>query len=208
VCTWTDGRRSSIHAALLLLPPLTRHHRLRLRLRLRLLQIKEENPRLARDSKVGHAAVCRAAPAAAATCAATLSTGSSAGQCHQLRAPTAPRCVAARAPPLQQVLRVTMDNVYEVFTTPRETTGLAGIHFRFMPDMAQVKHALQVRVRGASGARALAVCGGPSVPAAWCPHALHGAARAPAQRVRHTTHAPPNHTHTHPSRLRAAVQGG
>lgn len=39
-----------------------------------------------------------------------------------------------------------MDNVYEVFTTPRETTGLQGIHFRFMPDMAQVKHALQVGV--------------------------------------------------------------
>lgn len=57
------------------------------------LQIKEENPRLARDSKV---------------------------------------------------LRVTMDNVYEVFTTPRETTGLQGIHFRFMPDMQQVKHALQL----------------------------------------------------------------
>eukprot|EP00878_Enallax_costatus_P015347 GHUV01016075.1.p1 GENE.GHUV01016075.1~~GHUV01016075.1.p1 ORF type:complete len:290 (+),score=71.33 GHUV01016075.1:571-1440(+) len=56
-------------------------------------QIKEENPRLARDSKV---------------------------------------------------LRVTMDNVYEVFTTPRETTGLQGIHFRFMPDMLQVKHALQL----------------------------------------------------------------
>lgn len=56
-------------------------------------KIKEENPRLARDSKV---------------------------------------------------LRVTMDNVYEVFTTPRETTGLQGIHFRFMPDMAQVKHALQL----------------------------------------------------------------
>jgi hypothetical protein len=56
-------------------------------------QIKEENPRLARDSKV---------------------------------------------------LRVTMDNVYEVFTTPRETTGLQGIHFRFMPDMQQVNHALQV----------------------------------------------------------------
>lgn len=37
-----------------------------------------------------------------------------------------------------------MDNVYEVFTTPRETTGLQGIHFRFMPDMTQVKHALQV----------------------------------------------------------------
>eukprot|EP00879_Flechtneria_rotunda_P021593 GHRR01022758.1.p1 GENE.GHRR01022758.1~~GHRR01022758.1.p1 ORF type:complete len:274 (+),score=28.23 GHRR01022758.1:404-1225(+) len=57
------------------------------------LQIKEENPRLARDSKV---------------------------------------------------LRVTMDNVYEVFTSPRDTTGLQGIHFRFMPDMVQVKHALQV----------------------------------------------------------------
>eukprot|EP00878_Enallax_costatus_P002572 GHUV01002754.1.p1 GENE.GHUV01002754.1~~GHUV01002754.1.p1 ORF type:complete len:405 (+),score=133.41 GHUV01002754.1:274-1488(+) len=56
-------------------------------------KIKEENPRLARDSKV---------------------------------------------------LRVTMDNVYEVFTTPRETTGLQGIHFRFMPDMLQVKHALQL----------------------------------------------------------------
>jgi hypothetical protein len=40
-----------------------------------------------------------------------------------------------------------MDNVYEVFTTPRETTGLQGIHFRFMPDMQQVKHALQVRQR-------------------------------------------------------------
>lgn len=60
-------------------------------------QIKEENPRLARDSKV---------------------------------------------------LRVTMDNVYEVFTTPRETTGLQGIHFRFMPDMQQVKHALQVGGQG------------------------------------------------------------
>eukprot|EP00879_Flechtneria_rotunda_P025219 GHRR01026790.1.p1 GENE.GHRR01026790.1~~GHRR01026790.1.p1 ORF type:complete len:355 (+),score=84.47 GHRR01026790.1:404-1468(+) len=57
------------------------------------LQIKEENPRLARDSKV---------------------------------------------------LRVTMDNVYEVFTSPRDTTGLQGIHFRFMPDMVQVKHALQL----------------------------------------------------------------
>eukprot|EP00882_Tetradesmus_deserticola_P021097 GHRQ01022827.1.p1 GENE.GHRQ01022827.1~~GHRQ01022827.1.p1 ORF type:complete len:558 (+),score=134.92 GHRQ01022827.1:56-1729(+) len=43
-----------------------------------------------------------------------------------------------------KVLRVTMDNVYEVFTTPRETTGLQGIHFRFMPDMSQVKHALQL----------------------------------------------------------------
>jgi len=50
-------------------------------------QIREENPRLARDSKI---------------------------------------------------LRVTMDNVYEVFTTPREQTGLQGIHFRFMPDMQQV----------------------------------------------------------------------
>jgi len=51
-------------------------------------QIREENPRLARDSKV---------------------------------------------------LRVTMDNVYEVFTTPRDQTGLGGIHFRFMPDMGQVR---------------------------------------------------------------------
>lgn len=104
------------------------------------VQIREENPRLARDSKI---------------------------------------------------LRVTMDNVYEVFTTPREQTGLQvgltsdnchvkqrhlvsfmslavqtqyahqhmhlgigrclpcswlqGIHFRFMPDMRQVSHALQVR---------------------------------------------------------------
>eukprot|EP00877_Chromochloris_zofingiensis_P003762 jgi/Chrzof1/13387/Cz07g31050.t1_TIC22[v5.2] len=56
-------------------------------------KIKEENPRLARDSKV---------------------------------------------------LRVSMDNVYEVFTTPRDQTGLQGIHFRFMPDMRQVKHALQL----------------------------------------------------------------
>eukprot|EP00197_Chlamydomonas_leiostraca_P002727 CAMPEP_0202857754 /NCGR_PEP_ID=MMETSP1391-20130828/569_1 /ASSEMBLY_ACC=CAM_ASM_000867 /TAXON_ID=1034604 /ORGANISM="Chlamydomonas leiostraca, Strain SAG 11-49" /LENGTH=420 /DNA_ID=CAMNT_0049536597 /DNA_START=6 /DNA_END=1268 /DNA_ORIENTATION=+ len=56
-------------------------------------KIKEENPRLARDSKV---------------------------------------------------LRVTMDNVYEVFTTPREATGLTGIHFRFMPDMSQVSHALSL----------------------------------------------------------------
>lgn len=37
-----------------------------------------------------------------------------------------------------------MDNVYEVFTTPRDQTGLQGIHFRFMPDMRQVKHALQL----------------------------------------------------------------
>lgn len=44
-----------------------------------------------------------------------------------------------------------MDNVYEVFTTPRETTGLQGIHFRFMPDMQQVKHALQVRMVGSLG---------------------------------------------------------
>ncbi|KIY97079.1 hypothetical protein MNEG_10885, partial [Monoraphidium neglectum] len=36
-----------------------------------------------------------------------------------------------------KVLRVTMDNVYEVFTTPRDQTGLTGIHFRFMPDMSQ-----------------------------------------------------------------------
>lgn len=54
-------------------------------------QIREENPRLARDSKI---------------------------------------------------LRVTMDNVFEVFTTPRDQTGLQGIHFRFMPDMRQVAHAL------------------------------------------------------------------
>ncbi|GFR44228.1 hypothetical protein Agub_g5419, partial [Astrephomene gubernaculifera] len=43
-----------------------------------------------------------------------------------------------------KILRVTMDNVYEVFTTPREQTGLQGIHFRFMPDMRQVSHALQL----------------------------------------------------------------
>eukprot|EP00199_Chlamydomonas_sp_CCMP681_P002435 CAMPEP_0119108404 /NCGR_PEP_ID=MMETSP1180-20130426/14195_1 /TAXON_ID=3052 ORGANISM="Chlamydomonas cf sp, Strain CCMP681" /NCGR_SAMPLE_ID=MMETSP1180 /ASSEMBLY_ACC=CAM_ASM_000741 /LENGTH=385 /DNA_ID=CAMNT_0007094011 /DNA_START=122 /DNA_END=1279 /DNA_ORIENTATION=- len=41
-----------------------------------------------------------------------------------------------------KILRVTMDNVYEVFTTPRDQTGLQGIHFRFMPDMRQVAHAL------------------------------------------------------------------
>lgn len=57
------------------------------------MQIREENPRLARDSKI---------------------------------------------------LKVTMDNVYEVFTTPRDTTGLTGIHFRFMPDMRQVQHALEL----------------------------------------------------------------
>jgi hypothetical protein len=45
-----------------------------------------------------------------------------------------------------------MDNVYEVFTTPREQTGLQGIHFRFFPDMSQVQHALQVRrTRGRTG---------------------------------------------------------
>lgn len=43
-----------------------------------------------------------------------------------------------------KILRVTMDNVYEVFTTPREQTGLQGIHFRFMPDMRQVSHALEM----------------------------------------------------------------
>ncbi|KAF5843038.1 Tic22-like family-domain-containing protein [Dunaliella salina] len=43
-----------------------------------------------------------------------------------------------------KILRVTMDNVYEVFTTPREQTGLQGIHFRFMPDMQQVSHALEL----------------------------------------------------------------
>mmetsp|Transcript_16292 Transcript_16292/g.35211 ORF Transcript_16292/g.35211 Transcript_16292/m.35211 type:complete len:380 (+) Transcript_16292:167-1306(+) len=43
-----------------------------------------------------------------------------------------------------KVLRVTMDNVYEVFTTPRDQTGLQGIHFRFMPDMRQIGHALQL----------------------------------------------------------------
>ncbi|KXZ49113.1 hypothetical protein GPECTOR_23g43 [Gonium pectorale] len=43
-----------------------------------------------------------------------------------------------------KILRVTMDNVYEVFTTPREQTGLQGIHFRFFPDMKQVAHALQL----------------------------------------------------------------
>jgi len=43
-----------------------------------------------------------------------------------------------------KILKVTMDNVYEVFTTPRDVTGLQGIHFRFMPDMHQVKHALQL----------------------------------------------------------------
>ena len=57
------------------------------------LQIREENPRLARDSKI---------------------------------------------------LRVTMENVYEVFATPRDQTGLQGIHFRFMPDMRQVQHALEL----------------------------------------------------------------
>lgn len=78
-------------------------------------QIKEENPRLARDSKV---------------------------------------------------LRVTMDNVYEVFTTPRETTGLQGIHFRFMPDMNQVKHALQVGGEGGGGAAiGVVVFGGGGVSA-------------------------------------------
>ncbi|KAL6758237.1 22 kDa translocon at the inner membrane of chloroplasts [Haematococcus lacustris] len=41
-----------------------------------------------------------------------------------------------------RILRVTMDNVFEVFTTPREQTGLQGIHFRFMPDMRQVGHAM------------------------------------------------------------------
>lgn len=52
-----------------------------------------------------------------------------------------------------KVLRVTMDNVYEVFTTPRDQTGLAGIHFRFFPDMAQVKHALELyRGAGVPGA--------------------------------------------------------
>lgn len=56
-------------------------------------KIKEENPRLARDSKI---------------------------------------------------LKVTMDNVYEVFTTPRDVTGLQGIHFRFMPDLKQIGHALQL----------------------------------------------------------------
>eukprot|EP00798_Chlamydomonas_sp_ICE-L_P003933 gene3933-14010_t len=43
-----------------------------------------------------------------------------------------------------KILRVTMDNVYEVFTTPRDVTGLQGIHFRFMPDMKQVEHALSL----------------------------------------------------------------
>ncbi|KAG1668464.1 hypothetical protein FOA52_005237 [Chlamydomonas sp. UWO 241] len=43
-----------------------------------------------------------------------------------------------------KILKVTMDNVYEVFTTPRDVTGLQGIHFRFMPDVAQVKHALEL----------------------------------------------------------------
>lgn len=44
-----------------------------------------------------------------------------------------------------RILRVSMDAVYEVFTTPREQTGLQGITFRFMPDRQQVAHALQVR---------------------------------------------------------------
>ncbi|GAX77701.1 hypothetical protein CEUSTIGMA_g5144.t1 [Chlamydomonas eustigma] len=43
-----------------------------------------------------------------------------------------------------KILKVTMDNVYEVFTTPRDVTGLQGIHFRFMPDFKQVSHALQL----------------------------------------------------------------
>jgi hypothetical protein len=37
-----------------------------------------------------------------------------------------------------------MDNVFDVFTTPRDQTGLGGIHFRFMPDAAQVRRALQL----------------------------------------------------------------
>jgi len=43
-----------------------------------------------------------------------------------------------------KVLRVTMDNVFDVFTTPRDQTGLAGIHFRFMPDAGQVRRALRL----------------------------------------------------------------
>lgn len=32
----------------------------------------------------------------------------------------------------------------QVFTTPRDVTGLQGIHFRFMPDLRQIGHALQL----------------------------------------------------------------
>lgn len=42
------------------------------------------------------------------------------------------------------VMRTTLDAVYEVFTMPREESGLQGIHFRFMPDMREVENALQL----------------------------------------------------------------
>lgn len=43
-----------------------------------------------------------------------------------------------------KVLPISMDNVYEILTTPREQTGLQEIHFRFFPDLRQVQHALQL----------------------------------------------------------------
>lgn len=43
-----------------------------------------------------------------------------------------------------KVLPISMDNVYDILTTPRDQTGLQEIHFRFFPDLRQVKHALQL----------------------------------------------------------------
>jgi len=43
-----------------------------------------------------------------------------------------------------KVLRVTLDNVFDVFSAPREVSGLRGIQFRFMPDMNQVRHAIDL----------------------------------------------------------------
>jgi len=52
-----------------------------------------------------------------------------------------------------------MDNVYEVFTTPREQTGLQGIHFRFMPDMQQVSQGQGVEGKSLGLSAFLCMCG-------------------------------------------------
>ena len=44
-----------------------------------------------------------------------------------------------------RVLKVFMDNVYDVALTPELAKKAEGVSFRFMPDMKQVQKALEVR---------------------------------------------------------------
>lgn len=44
-----------------------------------------------------------------------------------------------------RVLKVFMDNVYDVALTPEVDKKAEGVSFRFMPDMKQVQKALEVK---------------------------------------------------------------